>query len=96
MNPNYPFVAKRAGHKCEYCLAPESAFNFLFEIDHFVPGSVGGSDDSENLVLSCRSCNSYKAFHQLGLVSGEIEEGCSILAPTYGTNISAWKSEPQE
>ena len=31
MNPHYPLVAERAGHRCEYCHAPEVIFNFPFE-----------------------------------------------------------------
>src|SRR3990167_10237380 len=29
-------------------------------VDHVIPKSCGGSDDPENLVLSCNSCNSRK------------------------------------
>lgn len=68
MNPHYAFVAERARHLCEYCRAPEEVSNFPFEVDHFVPLSEGGSKEPENLVLACRSCNAYKAFHQIGLI----------------------------
>ena len=85
MNPHYFFVAERAGDKCEYCLAPGSVFNSLLEVDHFVPRSAGGSNDPENLVLACRSCNSYKAFHQLGLI-GDASEG-----PLFNPRIEKWK-----
>lgn len=37
MNPNYPPVAERAGHRCEYCHAPEAIFNVLFEVEHIIP-----------------------------------------------------------
>lgn len=30
------------------------------EVDHIEPHSIGGSDDSSNLVISCRECNSKK------------------------------------
>lgn len=68
MNKFYKSVAERAGRKCEYCLARESVFNFSHEVDHFIPISEGGADDLDNLVLACKSCNSYKAFHQIGLL----------------------------
>ncbi len=61
MNPNYSLVAARAKHICEYCRAPEAAFNLPFEVEHIIPSSVGGSDDESNLALSCRSCNLYKS-----------------------------------
>lgn len=70
MNKNYEVVSQRANFICEYCHAPESAFNFPFEIDHFIPLSRNGTDNLENLVLACRSCNAYKAFHNIGLIDG--------------------------
>ena len=61
MNPNYAFVAIRAGHICEYCHAPESIFNLPFEVEHIIPLSRGGNNNENNLALSCRSCNLYKS-----------------------------------
>lgn len=61
MNPNYPKVASRARHICEYCHAPEVVFNFPFEVEHIIPLSLKGSNTEENLALSCRSCNLYKS-----------------------------------
>jgi hypothetical protein len=66
MNPFYPAVAERADYRCEYCHAPEEAFNFPFEVEHIVPTSRGGSDDLNNLALSCRACNAYKAAFEVG------------------------------
>ncbi|MBS1796939.1 MAG: HNH endonuclease [Acidobacteria bacterium] len=67
MNPHYSIVAERAEHLCEYCRAPEAVCNFPFEVDHFIPLSQNGSNETENLVLACRSCNAFKAFHEIGL-----------------------------
>jgi hypothetical protein len=67
MNPLYTRIADRAGHRCEYCHAPEIVFNFPFEIEHFIPKSKQGSDDDENLALSCRSCNLHKANRIAGI-----------------------------
>ena len=61
MNPNYPFVAERAGHRCEYCQAPEAIFNLSFEVEHIIPLSRGGRDEEDNLALSCRACNMRKS-----------------------------------
>ena len=66
MNPRYPKVALRAGHRCEYCRAPEAVFNFPFEVEHIVPVSRGGADGGDNLALACRSCNLHKAAHVSG------------------------------
>jgi hypothetical protein len=61
MNPLYPVVALRAGHRCEYCRAPEAIFNFPFEVEHIVPSSRNGPDDESNAALACRSCNLFKS-----------------------------------
>lgn len=61
MNPRYAHVAVRAGHRCEYCRAPEAVFNFPFEVEHVKPRQLGGADDSPNLALACRSCNLLKS-----------------------------------
>ncbi len=61
MNPRYAIVAARAGHRCEYCRAPEAIFNFPFEVEHIVPPGQSGPDTADNLALACRSCNLFKA-----------------------------------
>src|SRR5438105_3796645 len=61
MNPLYPLVAARAGHRCEYCRAPEAVFNFPFEVEHILPRSLGGGDMEDNLALACRACNLRKS-----------------------------------
>ena len=63
MNPHYPVVAARALHRCEYCHAPESVFNFPFEVEHILPAFQGGTDVISNLALACRSCNLHKGVH---------------------------------
>lgn len=60
MNPRHARVAQRAGHRCEYCRAPEAVFNFPFEVEHVTPSLRGGADHESNWALSCRSCNVYK------------------------------------
>jgi len=66
MNPHYPQVALRAGHRCEYCHAPEAVFNLPLEVEHIVPVTRGGLDTPTNRALACLSCNLYKAAHVSG------------------------------
>jgi hypothetical protein len=70
MNPYYAQVALRAGHRCEYCHAPEEVFNFPLEVEHIVPIARGGDDAAANWALACRSCNLYKATHITGMDPG--------------------------
>ncbi len=69
MNRHYALVAERAAHRCEYCHAPEAAFNFPFEVEHIIPPSQGGRDEDTNLALACRACNVSKADHLEGVDS---------------------------
>lgn len=67
MNPNYPLVAERAGHRCEYCHAPEAVFNMPFEVEHIIPLAKDGLDEESNWALACRSCNLNKSDHIDGI-----------------------------
>lgn len=73
MNPNYPLVAERAEHRCEYCHAPEVIFNVPFEVDHILPLAKGGTDEPSNWALACRVCNLRKldAVDAIDPASGE-------------------------
>jgi hypothetical protein len=74
MNPQYAEVARRAGHRCEYCHAPEVIFNFPFEVEHILPRASGAHETESELALACRSCNVHKAARTTGTdsLSGEI------------------------
>jgi len=52
-------VLQRDRHTCQYCgrQPPEVEL----EIDHIMPVARGGTDDFENLLTSCRECNSGKS-----------------------------------
>ena len=66
MNPHYTQVALRAGHRCEYCHAPEAVFNLPLEVEHIMPVTRGGEDTAANWALACRACNLYKTTHVSG------------------------------
>lgn len=48
------------GQVCNYCGAEEH-----LAMEHIFPKKRGGQDDAENLILSCRSCNSRKGAKDL-------------------------------
>ncbi len=58
---------------CAYCQSAESLTVAIFEFEHIVPRSVGGSTTFENLCLACPTCNRYKAHRQnaIDLVTNE-------------------------
>ncbi|HMV50179.1 MAG TPA: HNH endonuclease signature motif containing protein [Blastocatellia bacterium] len=61
MNRYYHLVAERANYRCEYCRAPEQAFNLHFEVEHITPKSRGGAEDESNFALACAACNVFKS-----------------------------------
>jgi 5-methylcytosine-specific restriction endonuclease McrA len=61
---------------CSYCgrkLTKKSA-----TLDHRIPLTQGGTDDWENLVLSCHSCNQCKAGRDPIQWAADILAGCVI------------------
>lgn len=50
-------VRQRARHQCEYCRSPEEINTDPFSIEHIHPVARGGTDDEDNLALSCLGCN---------------------------------------
>ncbi len=53
-------VAARAGFRCEYCHLPTRGQVATFPIDHIIPKAAGGTNDPENLALTCPHCNAHK------------------------------------
>lgn len=53
-------VASRAGHRCEYCHLPTRGQVATFPIDHIEPRSADGSNELDNLALTCPHCNAHK------------------------------------
>jgi 5-methylcytosine-specific restriction endonuclease McrA len=59
-------IFKRDLFTCQYCGAvPPSV---VLHIDHIIPVSKGGTNDSDNLITSCSSCNSGKSAELLSTV----------------------------
>lgn len=65
-----PWLRDEFAFRCAYCLKRETwgQVTAEFDLDHFVPQSV--RDDLivryENLIYSCRRCNSVKGNHEIG------------------------------
>jgi hypothetical protein len=90
MNSRYPDVAERAGHRCEYCHAPEAVFNLPFEVEHVAPIARGGRDIESNLALACRSCNLYKS-----TITHGIDPETDKTARLYHPRLDVWEEHFQ-
>jgi len=53
-------LVKRDGSRCVYCGWSGGDYGQWLVADHVVPVCQGGTDDVDNLVLACNSCNSRK------------------------------------
>lgn len=53
-------VRQRCNYRCGYCGVHEEEVGSELEIDHFQPRSAGGSNDLDNLVYCCPTCNRIK------------------------------------
>jgi hypothetical protein len=54
-------IAKAAENRCGYCLSHQRYVMSKLEIEHIFPRDLGGTDEEENLWLSCGLCNRHKA-----------------------------------
>jgi hypothetical protein len=55
-------ILKRDNFTCQYCgRSPRSNPDVILEMDHKYPSSLGGEWTKENIVTSCRECNSGKS-----------------------------------
>ena len=68
-------VERRADRRCEYCRAPQPVSGVRYHLDHILPGSLGGTDDMDNLALACPMCNYHKSAHVLGVDDGGLDDG---------------------
>ena len=85
MHPKYSIVVTRANRVCEYCNAPEIISNVAFEVDHTIPISKRGSDELENLALSCRICNLRKSDHTTA-----IDPLTQTIVPLFNPRQHTW------
>lgn len=53
--PSKGMIYKRDDNKCQYCGSTRH-----LTIDHVIPKSKGGTEDWDNLVVACSSCNTKK------------------------------------
>jgi 5-methylcytosine-specific restriction endonuclease McrA len=66
-------VWHRAGNCCEYRRRPQFDAGLVeFHIEHIYAKQHGGSDDLQNLCLSCPECNWSKGTNLSGLLDGKI------------------------
>ncbi len=53
-------VAERADFCCEYCFSQLRYSPDSFSVEHIIPLAQGGTNQLDNLALSCQGCNNHK------------------------------------
>jgi hypothetical protein len=73
-------VEARAGQRCEYCRMHQALQGATFHVEHIIPTTAGGTDESSNLAWSCPSCNLKKS-NRLMVLDPETEQTVSLFNP---------------
>lgn len=73
-------VRERAVYLCEYCHSPERLSANRFTVDHVMPKSLGGSDETDNLALACRRCNE-RRYNFVAGIDPETQETVALFNP---------------
>jgi hypothetical protein len=94
--PLRELVYERAQYRCEYCQT-QARIVIEMHVDHIVPQSIGGQTKSENLCLSCATCNNRKHDHQSG-TDPETGEKARLFNPRTDTwrEHFRWSAEGTE
>ncbi len=78
-------VRSRAKNRCEYCLAPQSAYKLKFHIEHVIARKHGGRTETSNLALACGRCNFSKGPNLSG-----IDPHTQELTRLYNPRMDDW------
>lgn len=73
-------IRNRANNCCEYCRLYEDDSFFSHEIDHIISKKHRGTDDEDNLCLSCFNCNRFKG-SDIGSIDVETDKFAYLFNP---------------
>lgn len=77
-----PRIAIQANHQCGYCQLQEVVSGIPLTIEHIIPVAHGGTDDENNLWLSCGLCNRTKSII-ITVVDSETNEETLLFNPRF-------------
>ena len=73
-------VARRAQHRCEYCLIHEPDIAFRLQVDHIISRKHGDLSGLENLAYTCVLCNRSKG-SDIASIDGRNDEIVRLFHP---------------
>lgn len=80
-------VRASAQERCGCCLSPQRLVMGALEIEQLLPRAEGGSDEEENLWLSCSLCNRYK-----GSQTCADDPATGEAAPLFNPRRDSWSA----
>jgi len=82
----YELVASDAHFQCGYCRCPQRVLPYRLEIEHLLPVSLGGTNDRDNLWLSCHRCNKLRSNYMevTDPLTGEV-------VPIFNPRLDEWE-----
>lgn len=80
-------VIERAGNCCEYCRLGQDDYPFSFHIEHIRAEKHGGLTETDNLCLSCPTCNAYKG-SDLTSIDSETDK----ITPLFNPRLHEWNT----
>ncbi|NJN77296.1 MAG: HNH endonuclease [Saprospiraceae bacterium] len=87
---NKDFIRKLAHGCCEYCQSQEAYSTQNFSMEHIIPTHLDGSNEIDNLALSCQGCNNIK-FTKIGLTDETTDEFIPFFHPRQDIWIEHFK-----
>jgi HNH endonuclease len=79
------FIQQRDRSCCQYCITQARYSSDPLSIEHTIPRSKGGTNDFENLAVSCQGCNNPKYNHIDGF-----DPITETFAPLYHPQKDNW------
>lgn len=83
-------VIRRAGNRCEYCLLHQDFAASTHQVDHVIAEKHRGPTASDNLALSCTTCNRRK-----GSDIGALDPETGELARLFNPRTQEWRDHFQ-
>lgn len=78
-HPRVEVIRRLYRYACGYCGITETDVGSEMTVDHFMPRTIGGSDELDNLVYACWKCNQFK--HDFWPTADDLAHERRILHP---------------
>lgn len=78
-------LSQQASFRCGYCHTQEAVSGVPLTVEHILPRARGGSDNEDNLWMSCRLCNEAN-----GVQTYAVDSLSGELVPLFNPRQQVW------